>query len=214
MKSRNLHTIHDLIVTNYRITPQPGGKYLHQFNPQSSDRIYQFEGNSAPVLVNGDRYNVGYTLEDDGRCMVDVSALGKVDTVNKTLSYLAAKQLASDILDENMAKNDQRVTHHATDGGYYWGKKYAWRRYGLVIAKDSFYAYLEHIAHPSVPCFTSNPDLPYAANERSTAYLDHGLEEAMDNLIETAVKVGRYYQSPLFPKKFQIKAISSITDKK
>lgn len=214
MKSRNLHTIHDLIVSNYQVTPLLGGKFLHQFNPQSSDRVYQFEGNSAPVLVNGDRYNVGYTLKDDGRCIVDVSALGKVDTVNKTLSYLAAKQQASDTLEENMAKNDQRVTHDATDGGYYWGKKYAWRRYGLVIAKDAFYSYLEHIEHPSVPCFTSNPDLPYATNDRSTAYLDHGLEEAMDNLIETAVKDGRYYKSPLYPRKFQIQPINSIKDKK
>ena len=214
MKSRDLHTIHDLIVTNYQVTLQPTGKFLHQFNPQTSDRVYQFEGNSAPVLVNGDRYNVGYRLQADGRCIVDVSALGKVDTVNKILSYLASKQQASDTLEENTAKNDQRVTHHATDGGYYWGKKYAWRRYGLAIAKDAFYSYLEHIRHPSVPCTTSNPDLPYASNDRSIAYLDHGLEKAMDELIETAVKTGRYFQSPLYPRKFQIQPINSIKDKK
>lgn len=214
MKSRTLHTIHDLVVSNYQVTQLPSGKFLHQFNPQSSDRVYQFEGNSTRVLVNGERYNVGYTPMPDGRCLVDVSALGKVDTADKMLSYQVSKQLSRDIYPENRAKNDERVTHDATDGGYYWGKKYAWRRYGLVIAKEAFFKYLEHIGHPAIPCVTSNPDLAFGSNEQSTAYLDDGLEEAMDRLIETAEKVGRYYQSPLYPGKFQIRAINAITDKK
>ncbi|OLU35343.1 hypothetical protein BVH06_03015 [Pseudomonas sp. PA27(2017)] len=214
MKSRKLHTIHDLIVTNYRVTQLPSGKFLHQFNPQSSDRVYEFEANSTRVLVNGERYNVGFTPTPDGRCLVDTSALGKVDTADKVLSYQVSKQLSADIYAENRAKNDERVSHRATDGGYYWGKKYAWRRYGLVIAKEAFYKYLTNIGHPSVPCVTSNPDLPFSSNEHSTAYLDHGLEEAMDALIESAVKVGRYYESPLYPDRFQIKAINAITDKR
>lgn len=213
MKSRDLHTIHDVIITGYTITPLGNGKFLHQFRPANTDRVYEFEANSAPVLKDGDRYNIGFKTTPQGRNVVDTSALGKVDSVNKNLSYLAAKQLSADILDENVAKNDQRVSHGGK-GGYYWGKKYAWRRYGLVISKDAFYAYLEHIKHPSTPCLTSNPDLPYAANERSTAYFDAGLEAAMDDLIGTAVKTGRYFESPLYPKKFQIKAINALTDKK
>ena len=213
MKSRDLRTIHDVIITDYRITPLSDGKYLHQFRPATTDTVYEFEANSAPVLKNGDRYNIGFKVTPSGRNIIDTSALGKVDTVNKVLSYLAAKQLSADILDENTAKNDQRVSHTETNG-YYWGKKYAWRRYGLVISKDAFYGYLEHIEHPFTSCLTSNPDLPYSANERSTAYLDAGLEAAMDALIDSAVKVGRYHESPLYPHRFQIKAINAITDKK
>lgn len=213
MKSRNLRTHHDVIISGYTITPLPNGKYLHQFTPATTSTVYEFEANSAPVLVNGDRYNIGFTLKPDGRRVVEPSAMGKADSVNKTLSLLAAKQQASDDLAENKAKNDQRVTHRATDG-YYWGKKYAWRRYGLMMAEGAFLAYLKEIGHPSVPCITSNPDLAFPSNDPSTAFKDEGLEEAIDDLIESAERAGQYFKSPLFSKKFQIRPIPSITDKR
>jgi len=122
MKSRDLRTHHDVIISGYTISPLSTGKYLHQFTPATTDTIYQFEANSAPVLVNGDRYNIGFTLKPDGRRVVEPSAMGKADSVNKILSLLAAKQQSSDDFAENKAKNDQRVTHQAKDG-YYWGKK-------------------------------------------------------------------------------------------
>ncbi|HDS1815969.1 TPA: hypothetical protein QEM96_000589 [Pseudomonas putida] len=213
MKSRNLRTHHDVIISNYTITPMSNGKHLHQFTPSTTSTIYQFEANSAPVLKNGERYNIGFTLMPDGRRIVEPSALGKADSVNKTLSHLAAKQQAKDDLVENKGKNDQRVSHRATDG-YYWGKKYAWRRYGLMIPEGAFLAYLKEIGHPSVPCITSNPDLDFPTNDHSTAYKDDGLEQAMDDLIESAVKDKQYFKSPLYSKKFQIRPIASITDKK
>lgn len=213
MKARELHTIHDIIITDYTVTALPSGKYMHTFHPATTPTIYQFEGNSAPVLKDGDRYNVGFTLTPAGQRIVDRAAMGKVNTVNKYLSYQAAIQLSTDIEGAERAKNDQRVTHSATDG-YYWGKKYAWRMYGLVMAKDAFYAYLDEIKHPSVACTTLNPDLPYSSGDASKAYRDEGLREAMDDLIETAVQAGRYFKSPLYASKFQIKPIDAITDKK
>jgi hypothetical protein len=213
MKSRDLHTIHDVIVTGYTITPLANGKFLHQFTPATTSTVYEFEANSAPVLKDGDRYNIGFRIQPDGRRVIDTSALGKGNAVNALLSYLAAKSLSNDTLDENRAKNDQRVSHQATDG-YYWGKKYAWRRYGLVMSKDAFYQYLDEIGHPSVPCFTSNPDLPYGVPDQSKAYKDEGLEKAMDDLIESAVPDGRYFKSPLYSRKFQIRPINAITDKR
>jgi hypothetical protein len=213
MKSRNLRTHHDVIISGYTISPLSTGKYLHQFTPATTDTVYQFEANSAPVLVNGDRYNIGFTLQPDGRRVVEPSAMGKADSVNKTLSLLAAKQQSSDDLAENKAKNDQRVTHRAKDG-YYWGKKYAWRRFGLMMAEGAFLAYLKEIGHPSVPCITSNPDLAFPSNDPSIAFKDDGLEEVVDALIESAERVGQYFKSPLFTKKFQIRPIPSITDKR
>lgn len=213
MKSRDLRTIHDVIVTDYRIDPLPDGKFLHQFRPATTHTLYEFVANSAPVLNDGDRYNIGFTVTEEGRNIIEPAALGKSGQVNKVLSYLTATQISRDKLDENVAKNDQRVSHKATDG-YYWGKKYAWRRYGLVIAKEAFYQYLEEIGHPSVPCITSNPDLPFSPNERSTAFKDEGLEAAMDALIDSAVQAGRYFRSPLYSRQFQIRPINAITDKK
>lgn len=214
MKSRNLYTIHDVIVRDYTVSELPNGKFLHQFKPQTTDTLYQFETNSSNVeLVNGDRYNIGFTTGADGRNIIEPSALGRADTVNKLLSYSAAKHFSQDKLVENKGKNDDRVRHRATDG-YYWGRKYAWRRFGLVIAKGAFYSYLEEIAHPFVPCRTINDDIGIHSNEESIAYKEEGLEEAMDALIDTAVKVGRYFESPRYSKKFQIRPINAISDKK
>lgn len=86
--------------------------------------------------------------------------------------------------------------------------------FGTVISKDAFYSYLEEINHPSVLCVTNNPDLPYQS-EPSTAYKEEGLEEAMRNLISSAVKVSpAYYKSPLYSRKLSIRGIKAITDKK
>ena len=214
MKSRDLYTVHDVIVRGYTIAVLPTGRFLHQFTPSTTDTIYQFETNSsAAELVNGDRYNIGFITAPDGRNIIEPSALGKADTVNKLLSYSAAKHFSLDKLAENQGKNDDRVQHRATDG-YYWGRKYAWRRFGLVIAKSAFYQYLDEIAHPFVPCRTINDDLEIYSNEDSVAYQEEGLEEAMDALIDTAEKAGRYFQSPRYSKKFQIRPINAISDKK
>jgi hypothetical protein len=214
MKSRNLYTIHDLIVTNYSIVPLSSGKFLHQFTPATTDTVYQFETNNSNAEVEeGERYNIGFTTNAAGRNIIEPSALGKANTVNKLLSYLAAKQLSQDKLAENKGKNDDRVRHRATDG-YYWGRKYAWRRFGLVISKNAFYNYLEEIGHPNVPCRTINDDLGVHSNEESIAFKEEGLEEAMDALIDTAVKNGRYFKSPLYEKNFQIRPISSISDRR
>ncbi|MEE3935836.1 hypothetical protein V2I68_09755 [Pseudomonas viridiflava] len=165
MKSRNLYTIHDLIVRDYTVTALPSGKFLHEFKPSTTETLYQFETNSSAIeLVDGDRYNIGYIEDTGGRRIIEPSSLGKADTVNKYLSYSAAKQFSLDKLAENQGKNDERVKHKATDG-YYWGRKYAWRRFGLMIAKDAFFNYLEEIAHPFVPCKTISDDIGIYSNQ-------------------------------------------------
>lgn len=148
-----------------------------------------------------------------GRNIIDLSALSPTSQVNPMLSFLAAQHIARGNHTIEKAKNDQRVTHAATDG-YYWGKKYAWRMFGTVIAKGAFFEYLEEIGHQSVPCITRDPDLPYS-NDESTAYAEHGLEDVVRNLIASAVKVSpAYFKSPLYSKKFTIKGINALTDKK
>lgn len=86
--------------------------------------------------------------------------------------------------------------------------------FGTVIAKGAFFEYLEEIGHPSVPCITSDPDLPYS-NDASTAFKEEGLEEAIRNLVASAARVSpAYFKSPLYSKKFTIKGINALTDKK
>ncbi|YCH22944.1 hypothetical protein M1D96_05395 [Pseudomonas sp. D1-3] len=214
MKSRNLYTIHDVIISNYAITALPSGKFLHRFTPLTTDTLYEFETNSSNAeLVEGHRYNIGFITDATGRKIIEPSSLGRADSVNKLLSYSAAKHFSMDKLAENKGKNDDRVRHRATDG-YYWGRKYAWRRFGLVISKNAFYQYLEEIAHPFVPCRTINDDVGIHSNEESIAFKEEGLEDAMNRLIETAVPSGRYFKSPRYSKKFQIRPINAITDKK
>jgi len=213
LKSRELFTIHDLIASNYSITKLTSGKYRHQFTPATTATIYEFEANATPVVTEGERYNIGYTVDDEGRNIIDLSALSPSSQVNPMLSFLAAQHIAQGNRPAEKAKNDQRVSHSATDG-YYWGKKYAWRMYGTVIAKGAFFEYLDEIGHPSVPCITRDPDLPYS-NDESTAYAEHGLEEAIRNLIASATKASAaYFKSPLYSKKFAIKGINALTDKK
>lgn len=213
LKSRDLHTIHDLIASNYTITKLDNGRHLHQFTPATTSTIYEFEANSAPVITEGERYNIGFTIDSDGRNIIDLSALSPTSKVNPRLSFEAAQHIANGNRSIEKAKNDQRVTH-AKVKGYYWGKKYAWRMFGTVISKDAFYAYLEEINHPSIPCITRDPDHPQS-NDESIAYAEAGLEQAIFKLIDTAEKASSaYYKSPLYSKKFSIKGISALTDKK
>jgi GR25 family glycosyltransferase involved in LPS biosynthesis len=213
MKSRELFTIHDLIASNYTISKLPNGKFLHSFTPQTSNTVYEFEANSAPVIEEGERYNIGFSTGKNGGNIIDLSALSKTAEVNPFFSYAFAQQIARENQPVEKAKNDQRVTHQATDG-YYWGKKYAWRMFGAAISKDAFYSYLEEINHPTVPCVTNNPDLPYQSKP-SKAYKEEGLEEAMRNLVSSAIKASpAYHKSPLYSRKLSIKGVKAITDKK
>jgi len=213
MKSKDLHTIHDLIVTDYTITKLPGGKSLHEFRPATTATKYEFEANAVPVLVEGERYNIGFTVTPDGRNIIDRSALSLSSHVNPMFSYIAAQQLAGQQFEEERKKNERRVSHSATDD-YYWGKKYAWRMYGACIAQPAFHAYLDEIGHPKVSCITADPDYP-SSNTESFAYAETGLEDAIKNLIASAKKTtAAYYESPLYSKRFTIKGVNSITHKK
>lgn len=207
MKSRELQTTPVLVVTNYTVTPHPGGKFLHRFTPESTSTVYQFIANQEPVLETGQRYNIGYNA-DKGVNWVDISATAKADDVDQHKSYYVSRLLGEELRDIETQKSDERVTHNATDG-HYLGKKYAWRIYGMAIARDTFDAYLEEIQHPSTVCRTE--DSP------SISYKEAGLEAAMQALIQSATRVGgNRFSSPLLPSKkwFQIKGISAITDKK
>lgn len=212
MKSRDLNTIHDLIVTDYTITKLGPSRYRHSFHPATTSTIYELEDNATPLLKEGHRYNIGFTADKAGRNIVDRSAISPTDMVNPVLSYAAARSYSLGIEATNKENNETRVTHAPTRG-YYWGKKYAWRRYGLVIARNAFDQYLEEIGHPSIPCQTQDPDAGFSSP--SIAYADAGLEAAIDNLISTAVPAGdRYFKSPHYSKKFSIRGLSAITDKK
>jgi hypothetical protein len=211
MKSRNLFTIHNLIASNCTITQIAPGKYLHTFTPATTSTVYEFEANATDVITEGEHYNIGFYIENN-RNVVELSALSPISKVNPLISLLAAKQTSLGLFETEKAKNNQRVTHSATDG-YYWGKKYAWRAFGLVIPKDAFYQYLEEIKHPSIPCITNDPELSYP-DSPSIAYKEDGLTDAVEQLILTACVKGAYFKSPLYSKKFSIRGIPAITDKK
>jgi len=213
MKPRELLTIHDLIASNYTITKLISGTYLHQFTPATTSTLYEFEANATPVITEGERYNIGFTVDARGRNIIEPSALSLTSQVNPMLSFMAAQHMAIGNFSIEKAKNDDRVTHKATDG-YYWGKKYAWRMFGTVISDNAFYKYLEEIKHPFVSCITRDPDLPYS-NVESIAYAEDGLEDAVRNLIASAEKSSKaYFKSPLYSRSFSIKGINAITDKK
>lgn len=211
MKSKDLRTIHDLIVTDYTISPLANGMFRHRFRPATTDTMYEFEANAVPVVKEGERYNIGYR-QIDGLNVIDRSALSLSSATDPIFSLLASRKIAAEQYDEERAKNDRRVTHAGTNG-YYWGKKYAWRMFGASIAKDAFYAYLEEIGHTAVLCTTQDPDFP-SGNSQSIAYAEAGLEQAMEDLIMSAVKTGRYYRSPLYSKSFTINGLNAITHKK
>lgn len=216
MKSRNLKTIHDLIVTNYQKHDLGNGRYLHTFQPATTDTTYQFEANSENELVPGERYNIGFT-EKDGIKTVDISCVSKSSVVNQYISYECAKLVSIEKHDENKGKNDSRVSHAEQDD-YYWGKKYAWREFGLVIPKEVFFKYLlECIKHHNIPCTVTTPGHPIS--DDSIAFADKGLKKAIGELIDTATRIknGPYFKSPLYfngDKRFTIRGISAITDKK
>lgn len=213
MKSRELKTIHDLIVRDYKIESIGDGKFLHSFKPATTETIYQFIANGTPEVTEGERYNIGYYEDEVGNKIIEPSCLSKNTEVNPLLSYHYALQLSKEKHDVNRRKNDERVTHTANNG-YYWGKKYAWREFGLMIPKDAFYSYLEEINHPKVECITQNPDMPFS-NEQSIAYKEEGLLDTIKNLIESAEKITKVrYKSPLYSRQFTIRGLSAITDKK
>lgn len=213
MKSRNLKTIHNLIVSNYQKKPLANGRFLHTFTPLTTDTLYSFEANGSSELEEGRHYNIGY-YEDGNNKIIELAATSPIDEINPMFIYHHAKYLSQNNLHSNKGKNDIRVKHQATDG-YYWGKKYAWRQFGLALSKDAFYAYLEEIGHPYIECQTINPDLPFHNNSKSIAYKEEGLEDAIEKLFSTAVKEGNtYFKSPFYNKKFSIKPPQSITDKK
>lgn len=213
MKSRDLKTICDLIVSDYKIEPIGKGKYLHSFKPLTTQTIYQFEANRTPEVAEGERYNIGFYEDDLGNKIIDLSCLSPNSDINPKLSYLYATNFAKGKHKVNASKNDSRVNHNAKDG-YYWGKKYAWREYGLFISKDAFYSYLKEIKHPSVECVTNDPSKPYS-NTTSIAYKEEGLADAMYSLILTAEKANKIrFKSKLYSKQFTIRGIEAITDKK
>jgi hypothetical protein len=215
MKSRDLKTIHDLIVSDYKIEAIGNGKFTHSFKPATTNTLYQFEANGTPEVVGGERYNIGYYDDEHGNKIIDTSCLSKNTVVNPMLSYLYATKLSEGKHEVNKGKNDDRVSHTAQDG-YYWGKKYAWREFGLVISKDAFYAYLKEIKHPKVECITRNPDMEFSnSGEPSMAYKEEGLADAVNSLIASAVKMTKVrFKSPLYSKQFVIRGIEAITDKR
>ncbi len=209
LKSRDLNTTPVVIVSNYNIAPDPSGKFLHSFTPENTTTRYQFIANQEPVLDEGKRYNIGYTVEN-GINWVDISACSKADEINPVVSHYVARQLGDQKREVETRKSDERVTHSATDG-HYLGKKYAWRIYGMAVVRNTFDEYLAEIAHPSVSCFTKGSP--------SIAYKDQGIDTAMEALINSCVKVGSIgnrFKSSLLPSKnwFIVKGISAISDKK
>lgn len=207
MKSRELHTTPVVVVSNYRVTPHSSGKYLHSFTPESTSTPYQFIANQEPLLEEGERYSFGYTI-DNRVNWVDTSAIAKAESVDPDASFYVARLLGEEIREVEARKSDERVTH-TSQHGYYLGKKYAWRIYGMAIPRDVFDLYLEYIGHPQVPCFTEGSP--------SVAYLEDELASAIEKLRSSLVRVANNrFRSPLVPQKkwFQVKGISAITDKK
>lgn len=209
MKSRELHTTPVVIVTNYTITPDLSGKYLHTFTPKNTDTLYQFVANHETLLIEGERYNIGFTVEQ-GIKWVDISACAKADEVNPPVSHYVARHLGEQNREAETRKSDARISHTATNG-HYLGRKYAWRIYGMAVARDTFDDYLSEIDHPRIRCHTDGSP--------SIAYIDQGIEAAMDTLIKSCVKVGRAgnrFKSHYLPSKkwFTVKGISAISDRK
>lgn len=209
MKSRELHTTPVLIVSNYSITPISSGKYLHKFTPENTSTLYQFVANQEPILQEGEHYNIGYEIIG-GVNWVDTSATAKADDVDPTISHYVARQLGEQLRDIEIGKSNSRVVHSATDD-LYLGKKYAWRIYGMAVARDTFDDYMSAINPPQTSCLTEGSP--------SVAYKNTGIDLAMDAFIKSCVKVGNSgnrFSSSLLPSKkwFQIKGLSAITDKK
>jgi hypothetical protein len=206
MKSRTLRTTPIIIVTNYQIEPHASGQFLHSFTPESAATPYQFIANVEPLLVSGERYNVGYELRD-GINWVDISATAKANEVDPNKSFYVSRLFGEEIRAIETKKSHDRVRHAAIDGEYL-GKKYAWRIYGMSLPQDAFDAYMRDTQHRHVRCFTDGTP--------SIAYKEEGLDGAVKALISSAIRItGNRFSSILLPSKrwFQIKGISAITDK-
>ncbi len=210
MKKRDLHSVYDVKIRNYKIE-QSGDSFLHSFTPATTETIYQFQGDSAPVLIEGEHYNVAFTPTTEGRNIVDPSVLSLASVVNPMMSYLAAKKLASEKFAEEKEKNDTRVRHDGT-GDYFWAKKQAWRLFGAFMSEGPFIRYLDEIGHVSVPCIMISDD---HSPSWSTAYAESGLEEAAFRLVSTAQRATSVlYTSTVYTKTFAIKGIPAISHKK
>lgn len=217
MKSRELKTIHNLIVTNYNVVPVTATKFRHSFTPLTTDTEYVYYGNSEPILKNGDRCTIGYHENENNEKIIDRSSLSKIENTDKDMSFLYSMYLSKQKHDENKAKNNNRVTPHIVNGKYYWGKKYAWREFGLFISQDAFHKYMDSINHTKIKCTTAADGYPQGQD--SFAYLEDGIADAMKRLVDSAeiVKNGPYFKSPLYMEgknKFQIRGTQAITDKK
>ena len=210
MKSRNLDTKQVVVVTNYTIKPAgTSGKWLHAFTPLSTPTVYQFEANSEPLLTEGDRYSIGFEVKGGVR-WVDRSAIARADDVDKTKSHAHARALGEELREEETRKSRTRVVVQSPrPGATYLGTKYAWRIFGMAVARDTFEDYLRAVAHPAAACETDgNPSHAYEVNNLSIR---------MDELIQSAVRVsGNRFRSNLLPDRewFVIKGLKAITDKK
>ena len=210
MKSRDLKTIPVLIVTNYTTKPNSSEDFLHSFTPHNARTVYQFfSEQNTPLLEEGKAYNIAYT-EVGGANLVSIKDCAKADLVVPSESHRVARRFGEERRTEETKKSNNRVTHSATDGAYL-GRKYAWRIYGMAVAREIFDAYLAEIKHPYVNCITKGTS--------SIAYLDEGIDKAMEALIESCVRVedeGNRFKSDLLPGKdwFTVKGIEAITDKK
>ena len=209
MKSRELLTTPTIIISNYTIFPTQDGKFIHQFTPENTDTVYQFVANREPILINGERYNIGYR-KIDGVNHVDVSAIAKADSVDPKVSHYFARHLGEQQRDVETRKSLERVVYTGVTG-LYLGKKYAWRIYGEAFPRGVFDAYLEAINYPRINCTTEGT--------QSIAYKDEGLAEAMDSLVNSCIRINNSsnrFKSHLIPTKkwFNVKAIAAITDRK
>jgi len=183
MKSRALLTTPDLIASNYTTTSIGNGRFIHSFTPSTTATVYEFEANAGNYITNGQRYNIGYEVID-GKNIVDTECISKTSIVNKYISYATAQHEALNKHDINKGNNDTRVIHTATDG-YYWGKKYAWREFGMCLPSGAFHEYLKFINHPTIVCKTVTPGYP--VGDDSFAYLEAGLQKAIEDLIDSAI---------------------------
>lgn len=209
MKSRELKTTPVLIVSNYVICPDSSGRWLHKFTPESTSTVYQMIANKEPIFLVGERYNIGYETES-GINWVDISATSRADVVEPTVSHYVASKLGQQRKHTETQKSNDRVVHSAIDG-VYLGKKYAWRIYGMALARDTFDEYLNAIDHPRVSCLTDGSP--------SIAFKDEGIRVAVDALIASCIRVGNVgnrFSSSLLPRKkwFMVKGLEAITDKK
>lgn len=213
MRSKDLQAAYNIVASNYTISKLSDGKYLHKFTPASNvNTIFEFVASEARAIEENENYNIGYAQMDDGRRVVDPSAMSLASAVNPMLSYLYAENLAKQKYAEEKEKNDTRVQHQENDGEYYWGKKHAWRMFGAFMAEDAFLKYLDEIGHKSVVCVMVPPDKPRSI---SKAYAETGLEKAAFLLLSTAIKVNKsMFKSEHYSGRFIIKGASSISHRK